>query len=124
MDLSVNTSELNASLPSDSNNSLHSGINNFEHVSIYTVVYVTVINIIIFCVGICGNGLVIIVMCKMRSMRTSTNSYLFSLAIADVCVLLVCQPIALMEFYAKDRWFIGPVLCKYVNGIYLLLTTF
>lgn len=74
--------------------------------------YMTVINILIFIIGVFGNTLVIIVVCKVRAMRNSTNYFLFTLSIADLCVLLVCQPVAIMEFYTKERWFIGEAMCK------------
>ncbi|XP_060562096.1 QRFP-like peptide receptor [Ruditapes philippinarum] len=54
-------------------------------------------------------------------MRTPTNYFISSLAVADLLVLLICQPAALMEFFAKDRWLIGKTLCKLVplmeNGV-------
>ena len=89
------------------------GAEDFEHTPSYITIYVTVINTIIFGVGTIGNVLVILVVCKVRSMRNPTNYFLFTLSIADLLVLLVCQPVALMEFYAKERWYLGEVMCKY-----------
>ena len=87
---------------------------------IYFFAYMTVINIIVFIVGVFGNTLVIIVVCQVRAMRNSTNYFLFTLSIADLCVLLVCQPVAIMEFYAKERWYIGEAMCKILHcHIYL-----
>ena len=79
----------------------------------YITIYVTILNIAIFVVGIVGNVLVILVVSRVRDMRTSINLYLANLSVADLLVLLVCQPSAMIEFYAKERWYLGPVLCKY-----------
>ncbi|KAK3790345.1 hypothetical protein RRG08_062578 [Elysia crispata] len=80
----------------------------------YITIYVTILNIAIFVVGIVGNVLVILVVSRVRDMRTSINLYLANLSVADLLVLLVCQPSAMIEFYAKERWYLGPILCKLV----------
>jgi len=89
------------------NGSLETTYSDFIELPKYLFVYMTTINVIVFIVGICGNLLVIAVVCQVRAMRNSTNYFLFTLSIADLCVLLVCQPVAIMEFYAKERWYIG-----------------
>lgn len=81
-------------------------------IPIYIYVVVSALNAIIFICGIIGNLLVVLVIAQSRNMRTPTNFFLLSLSIADMLVLLFCQPAALMEFYAKDRWLIGNVMCK------------
>ena len=83
------------------------------YIPLYIYVLVSVINGLIFLFGLGGNFLVVIVIVKSRSMRTTTNFFLFSLSIADILVLLFCQPAALLEFYGKDRWLIGEFMCKY-----------
>ena len=82
------------------------------YIPVYIYVFVSVINGFIFLFGLSGNCLVVVVIMKSRSMRTPINFFLLSLSIADILVLLFCQPAALMEFYAKDRWLIGEVMCK------------
>ncbi|GFS07578.1 growth hormone secretagogue receptor type 1-like [Elysia marginata] len=77
----------------------------------YVAAYVTLANILIFLAGTTGNVMVIVVVTRVRDMRSSINLYLVNLSIADLLVLLVCQPTALLEFYAKDRWFLGQALC-------------
>lgn len=84
----------------------------FEHAPEYIFVYMTVINVLIFGVGLFGNMMVILVVCRVREMRNPTNYFLFTLSIADLCVLLVCQPVAMMEFYAKERWYLGGIMCE------------
>ena len=102
------------------NGSLETTYSDFIELPKYLFVYMTTINVIVFIVGICGNLLVIAVVCQVRAMRNSTNYFLFTLSIADLCVLLVCQPVAIMEFYAKERWYIGEAMCKILHcHIYL-----
>ncbi|XP_060063610.1 growth hormone secretagogue receptor type 1-like [Ylistrum balloti] len=84
----------------------------FVETSMYIYIWVTIVNGIIFLTGVIGNAMVIVVVVKVRDMRTTTNYFLVNLSIADLLVLLICQPSALLEFYAKDRWYIGKALCK------------
>ncbi|XP_076461664.1 QRFP-like peptide receptor [Babylonia areolata] len=80
----------------------------------YQPIYITVLNAVVFCTGTMGNVLVIVVVVLVRDMRTPMNWYLVNLSVADLLVLLVCQPAALTEFFARDRWFLGAGLCKMV----------
>ena len=82
------------------------------YIPLYMYILVSVLNGSIFLFGLGGNCLVVIVIVKSRGMRTPTNLFLFSLSIADILVLLFCQPAALLEFYGKDRWLIGGFMCK------------
>lgn len=87
---------------------------NFTHAPLYLFVCVSIFNILEFIIGTFGNSMVILVVCKVRAMRNPTNYFLFSLSVADLFVLLICQPTAMMEFYAMDRWYIGGFMCKYI----------
>ncbi|KAL4231083.1 hypothetical protein ACF0H5_008666 [Mactra antiquata] len=84
----------------------------FVQLSMHSSIMVTVVNVAIFCIGIYGNALVILVVLKLPIMRTLTNYYLFSMSIADLLVLTICQPVAVMEMYTKDRWYLGEIMCK------------
>ena len=104
----------NTSIINDTNYSESSHVQeDFNHAPLYLFVCVTVFNILEFIIGIFGNTMVILVVCKVRAMRNPTNYFLFSLSVADLFVLLVCQPTAMMEFYAMDRWYLGSFMCKY-----------
>ncbi|WAR22046.1 OX2R-like protein [Mya arenaria] len=84
------------------------------YIPMYLNVLVAVLNAIIFIIGVTGNILVITVILKLREMRTPTNVFLLNLSVADVLFLVVCQPAALLEFFGKDRWFLGEAMCKLV----------
>lgn len=79
----------------------------------YIYIWITVVNALIFLTGCVGNILVIIVVAKVRDMRTPTNYCLVNLSVADLLVLTICQTSAMLEFYAEDRWLLGEFLCKY-----------
>ena len=91
---------------------------NFTHAPMYLFVLVTAFNILEFIIGTFGNTMVILVVCKVRAMRNPTNYFLLSLSVADLFVLLICQPTAMMEFYAMDRWYLGSFMCKFELIVY------
>lgn len=74
----------------------------------------TVFFVVIFLVGVFGNLLVIMVVCLNRNMKTSVNIYLINLCIADILVLTVCMPTVLVDVYARDIWYFGKTMCKYI----------
>ncbi|RUS85343.1 hypothetical protein EGW08_006886, partial [Elysia chlorotica] len=80
----------------------------------YMYAYVTVINVIIFVVGVIGNVMVLLVIVRMRALRTRVNYFLASLRVSDLLVLIVCQPSAMLSFYAQDKWLLGHFMCKLV----------
>ncbi|XP_059144913.1 QRFP-like peptide receptor [Physella acuta] len=80
----------------------------------YMYAYVTILNVIIFAVGVIGNVMVLLVMVRMRIMRTRVNYFLASLSVADLLVLVVCQPIAMLVFYTREVWVLGSFMCKMV----------
>ncbi|XP_045188440.2 QRFP-like peptide receptor [Mercenaria mercenaria] len=90
-------------------------------IPLYIYILASLVNAVIFLVGTIGNIFVIVVVIKVRNMRTPTNVFLLNLSAADVLVLLVCQPAGLLEFFGKDRWFLGELMCKLVplmeNGV-------
>ncbi|KAH9395019.1 hypothetical protein TYRP_005084 [Tyrophagus putrescentiae] len=59
-----------------------------------------------------GNVMVVIVVLRSRGMRTPTNCYLVSLAIADSMVLLASVPNGIIAYYILgDKWIWGRVGC-------------
>ena len=72
-----------------------------------TVVYVT-----IFLTGVLGNLAVCLVIVKNRSMHTSTNYYLFSLALADLVILVLGLPNELAIYWQQYPFPLGEFTCK------------
>ena len=56
---------------------------------------------LVLAVGVIGNVLVLIVILTSKSMRSSTNLFLLNLSIADLLVLIVCCPNAMIEMYMR-----------------------
>lgn len=81
---------------------------------LYLQVTCLILFIVIFTVGTVGNIMVTLVISCSRDMRTSTNIFLVNLSIADLLVLVICTPTALIEVtYHPDRWVLGFYMCKY-----------
>ncbi|XP_072038924.1 QRFP-like peptide receptor isoform X1 [Amphiura filiformis] len=72
--------------------------------------------IIVFVLALIGNSLVVIVITRRRSMRTVINMFIFSLAISDLLIVLLCVPFTLVDTLTID-WVLGPFLCKALNYI-------
>lgn len=96
---------------------------NEMYIPLYIYITVSIVNAAIFLAGTFGNILVIVVVLKVREMRTPTNVFLLNLSAADILVLLVCQPAGLLEFFGKDRWFLGEAMCKnhFINFMIFVL---
>ena len=60
-----------------------------------------------------GNAMVVYIVLRNRDMRNATNVFLLNLSVADLLVVLICMPSALAEFYGKDVWYLGPIMCEY-----------
>ncbi|XP_074645386.1 thyrotropin-releasing hormone receptor-like [Tubulanus polymorphus] len=69
---------------------------------------------VIFIVGLTGNVMVVIVVSRTKTMHTTTNCYLVSLAVADILVLLAAAVptiVELVHFMIIDQWLFGMVGC-------------
>ena len=70
-----------------------------------------------FLVSVMGNSLVIYVVTKHRSMRTSTNFLIVNLAICDLLNTMLQAPRFIKQLYCGDTWFggtAGTVICKMI----------
>ena len=78
-------------------------------VGVWTGVLVT-----LMAVGVGGNILVPVVVVRTRDLRSSTNFLLVNLAAADLLVLLVSLPTALVELHSRpETWVLGEPMCEY-----------
>ena len=68
-----------------------------------TIVYAT-----IFMTGVLGNMAVCLVIMK----HTATNYYLFSLAVADLVILVLGLPNELAIYWQQYPWVLGEFTCK------------
>ena len=72
--------------------------------------------------GVLGNLATCLVIMRNEYMRTTTNIYLFNLAVADLATLLFAMPIELYLMWKQYPWTLGEVLtlhtlCKPSNRI-------
>ncbi|ESO12762.1 hypothetical protein HELRODRAFT_63198 [Helobdella robusta] len=73
----------------------------------------TIIMSIIFAVGFIGNIMVVIVVLRSKSMHSSTNCYLVSLAVADLLLLLSATLPTIIEFHLiVDEFAAGTSACS------------
>ena len=77
-----------------------------------TVFQITLWSTIVI-LGVVGNLLVSIVIIGNPKMKTSINYYLLSLAIADLGVLLIIYPMAVLK-YLNVPWIFGEKACYYM----------
>ena len=52
---------------------------------------------------IIGNGFIIFLVCNKRQLRTKTNAFVVSLAVADLCVGISVFPLKFLEEMSRDR---------------------
>lgn len=73
--------------------------------------YVPVLFAIIFLVGVVGNGTLVVIFLRHRTMRNVPNTYIFSLALGDLLVIVSCVPFT-STIYTVPSWPFGQFLCK------------
>lgn len=72
----------------------------------------TLFQSIIFIIGVLGNVLVCAVVRRTRSMHSTTNCYLVSLAVADTITLVASVPQEVLSYHILgDQWVWGSVGC-------------
>ncbi|ODM91161.1 Neuropeptide Y receptor, partial [Orchesella cincta] len=74
---------------------------------------------LVFIFGVIGNCSVLVVVKRLRRMKTVTNYFIFNLAVADLLVLLFCLlPNLVSNIFIP--WVLGSALCKivpYIQGV-------
>ncbi|ENN71140.1 hypothetical protein YQE_12071, partial [Dendroctonus ponderosae] len=72
---------------------------------------VPIVFFLIFVVGVIGNGTLVIVFLRHQAMRNVPNTYIFSLALADLLVIITCVPFTSIV-YTVEYWPWGVAVCK------------
>ncbi|CAD5110699.1 unnamed protein product [Dimorphilus gyrociliatus] len=91
-----------------------SGNTSSQQALLYQIIGQSVVGVI-FIVGIIGNIMVILVVARTKSMRTPTNCYLLSLAVADCLALLSTTIPIQVDFHIQTgRWVFGEVGCRII----------
>lgn len=72
---------------------------------------VPIIFAMIFLVGVLGNGTLILIFMRHPNMRNVPNTYIISLALGDLLLILTCVPFT-STVYTFDSWPYGETICK------------
>lgn len=72
---------------------------------------VPILFVIIFIVGVVGNGTLIYIVTRNKNMRNTPNVYIVSLASGDLLLLLVSVPFT-ATIYTLPEWRFGTAMCK------------
>lgn len=79
--------------------------------SLYIVIPITAIYFVIFVTGVIGNISTCLVIAKNKSMHTTVNYYLFSLAISDFILLVSGVPMEVYSIWFKYPYVFGETFC-------------
>lgn len=83
-----------------------------------------IVSILVICLlGVIGNILVVLVVCRQRKMRTVTNYLIVNLAFADLFVLLINVPLDTIVKLSGDKWLYGAAMCKLIPPFQTMATT-
>ncbi|XP_046409409.1 neuropeptide CCHamide-1 receptor isoform X1 [Neodiprion virginianus] len=72
---------------------------------------VPVVFLMILVVGVAGNGALVLTLLRHANMRNVPNTYVLSLALGDLLVILTCVPFT-FTVYIVESWPFGLALCK------------
>ncbi|KAG5882388.1 hypothetical protein JTB14_016670 [Gonioctena quinquepunctata] len=72
---------------------------------------IPVLFFLIFVIGVLGNGTLVLIFLRHKHMRSVPNTYIFSLALADLLVLLTSVPFTSIV-YTMESWPWGALICK------------
>ncbi|XP_071051826.1 neuropeptide CCHamide-1 receptor-like isoform X2 [Onthophagus taurus] len=73
--------------------------------------FVPVLFFLIFVIGVLGNGTLVVIFVRHRTMRNVPNTYILSLALGDLVVLLTSVPFTSIV-YTYESWPWGEIICK------------
>ena len=79
-----------------------------------TIVLAAIGYSVVFLIGFFGNALVIFVVWRNKSFHNHTKICLVNLSVADLLLIIVCMPSAIVDLFAKEVWYFGPFLCKVI----------
>nr|ALM88311.1 neuropeptide receptor A15 [Chilo suppressalis] len=66
---------------------------------------------LIFVIGVVGNGTLVAVFVRHKAMRNVPNTYILSLALADLLVIITCVPFTSIV-YTVESWPWGELVCR------------
>ena len=104
--------------PNITNNATEPGSGGSSSIPPNIQIGVTIFAVLIFIFALIGNIVVIYIVCTVNHMRSSTNTLIANMAVADL-LMTIDIPYILKFFYVRDKWFgtfMGTVLCKFFHS--------
>uniref|UniRef100_T1IW05 G-protein coupled receptors family 1 profile domain-containing protein n=1 Tax=Strigamia maritima TaxID=126957 RepID=T1IW05_STRMM len=74
-------------------------------------IVITSVLMVILIMTVCGNLVVMLAVARLRSMRTLSNAFVFSLAVADTLVAVGVMPGAVLLQWNNGEWTLGRPFC-------------
>ncbi|KAL6958532.1 Neuropeptide FF receptor 2, partial [Sarracenia purpurea var. burkii] len=96
LDGSLTTTVIPGAKANSSEEGFAEAMSDFRHSLLVTVLF-CVAYVLVFVIGIFGNVLTVAVVWRLPRMRSVTNYFIVSLAVADILVLALCLPGTLMS---------------------------
>ena len=90
---------------------VYGSIANLRRDPLYIVLPISIVYVIIFFTGLLGNISTCLVIANNKSMHTSTNFYLFSLAISDLFLLVSGLPHEMYYIWSNYPYVFGETTC-------------
>ncbi|XP_013075251.2 5-hydroxytryptamine receptor 4-like [Biomphalaria glabrata] len=84
---------------------------------------ISAVLIVVPILTIFGNCVVILAVITHRKLRTITNAFVVSLAVADMCVALFVMPFSIYQQLNNKVWMLGSVLCKLSSSLDVMMCT-
>ena len=96
--------------PTANNNTV--SVVGFADSPLYILVLISALYAFLFVAGLAGNLFVIIFSVIKRRIRKNMTNLYMNLSIADVLILAISVPVATVDMFANDRWYLGQTTCK------------
>ena len=106
-----------SALPNTTGNATEEEVANFS-IPPNIQIGVTIFAVSIFILALIGNTVVIYIVCTVNHMRSSTNTLIANMAVADL-LMTIDIPYILKWFYVFNQWFgtfMGSFLCKFFHS--------
>ncbi|XP_006135388.2 type-2 angiotensin II receptor [Pelodiscus sinensis] len=85
----------------------------------YQFTLIPVLYCVIFILGLAGNSVVVVVLCRHHGPKTVANIYIFNLAVADL-LCLATLPLWAAYYAYGYNWIFGSVMCKISSSVLCL----
>ncbi|XP_051533051.1 pyroglutamylated RF-amide peptide receptor [Myxocyprinus asiaticus] len=69
--------------------------------------------VLIFGLAVVGNGAVLVLLCRRKTLQSPSTFFICSLALSDLLISIVCVPATLLQHFFTN-WLAGDFLCKLI----------